>query len=697
MDLNSLTKEQAIALSLEARKRGDVELASWLRERASVLPTQSWDGTGNRPVTPATGAGSPADLERKMRLGSLRENLVGEGKVDTPGEYVGQFLNKAGETMTLGFVGDEADAAVRSVIRGTSYDDELAGARGREAQFDEDFPVASVAADLTGGIVGAVANPGSALARGGRTLLNYATRLGLAGGGAAAVEGGMEGEGMADRGIDAAFAAPLGAVGATGLGLGLDQLGRVPGVRRFLSDPADEIGQMFGLNRQQGDVMLESLPEEFGPDGLRALASMPDGGRLADAMPDQMMAASSNSPSVRRNALADYDQRIVDASPEAELNAMLGDPKLARVEQDQIRAGGAAERERLYERAFAQPIDYNTPEGQQILDLYSRVPDRIVRGAEETSRMRGAPFGNPPSTRQLDQVTRSLYDEAEASVGAMGGQSDAGNAMADLARDIRDLVRGQVGEYGDALTKAGDDIGTIRAIRVGSRMLSMPQDAFVATVKGMKPPEISAVKTGIRSAIDDARSRVKASLADPSTDVREVITMLRELSSPAARRKMRAVLGDTEEGQLSTVLARVTNLASLRDALDRRTGDAGARLFEQAMRETAQPGVMGQLRDGNVVGAATQGIRAMIGRAPGQMMRDVAQTYEAIGKVLLQTRGPEARQAVRMLEALRAGKGDRRKLISSIVEAMVLAMPQATEPMGAAMGLQIGTRNDGPR
>lgn len=74
-------------------------------------------------------AAARAELERRQAarpgLGQrIRDNLLGDDDPTTQnfGERVGSFLNKAGESMTFGLIGDEASAAVESVLPGVDYE-----------------------------------------------------------------------------------------------------------------------------------------------------------------------------------------------------------------------------------------------------------------------------------------------------------------------------------------------------------------------------------------------------------------------------------------------------------------------------------------------------------------------------------------------------------------------------------------------
>ena len=129
------------------------------------------------------------------------------------GEKIGSFLNKGGESMTLGLVGDEASAAVESVIPGVDYENRRDHYRREEEQFSDDHKIASFIAE-----VAPAAIPGAGVVGAGMQAASKLGRLAaITGGGAAAggTYGFMEGEGdIPDRVEDAAWGAGMGALGA---------------------------------------------------------------------------------------------------------------------------------------------------------------------------------------------------------------------------------------------------------------------------------------------------------------------------------------------------------------------------------------------------------------------------------------------------------------------------------------------------
>lgn len=162
----------------------------------------------------------------------LKENILGDDDPTTQntGEKIGSFLNKAGESMTFGLVGDEASAAVESslgigrptttdLVKGdnrSAYERRLDHYRGQEEVLERDNPGAALGADLGGAVAGMALPLGmmGTLGRGAGLMPRIAasSATGAAGAG---TYGFMEGEGIDDRLEGAQNSAMLGAgVGA---------------------------------------------------------------------------------------------------------------------------------------------------------------------------------------------------------------------------------------------------------------------------------------------------------------------------------------------------------------------------------------------------------------------------------------------------------------------------------------------------
>lgn len=164
----------------------------------------------------------------------VMDNVVGGYLPEmSGGEKVGALLNKGGESMTFGLVGDEASAAIESLMPGVDYAKRRDHYRQQEKQIEQENPGLSIAADIGGAVLGALTPVGAigTLGRGAGLM----SRLGastLAGAGMGATAGFMEGEGAQDRVNQGETGAVLGGA----LGFAAPAIGA--GVQRFADSRA---------------------------------------------------------------------------------------------------------------------------------------------------------------------------------------------------------------------------------------------------------------------------------------------------------------------------------------------------------------------------------------------------------------------------------------------------------------------------
>lgn len=161
-------------------------------------------------------AGRALEQSQKSGAQSFKEFFLGDDDPTTQnlGEKIGSALNKAGESLTFGLIGDETSAAVESVLPGVNYEDRRDHYRQQEEVLERDSPGTALTADIGGAVAGSLLPLGAigTLGRGAGLLKRSAASAG-AGAGMAGAYGFAEGEG--DRLGEARSAATIGgALGA---------------------------------------------------------------------------------------------------------------------------------------------------------------------------------------------------------------------------------------------------------------------------------------------------------------------------------------------------------------------------------------------------------------------------------------------------------------------------------------------------
>lgn len=254
--------------------------------------------------------GAPSPEAPQRSLGTiLYDNLVGQDDgVMSFGEKLGTALNKAGESMTAGIVGDEANAAIESALSPATYDERLKHHRDAEAQLERENPGVALGAEIGGAMlpVGGVALGLKGAGMGTRMLLS-----GLAGAGQAGTYGFMEGEGAQDRLHDAEVNAAIG-------GLAGAAFPPVAALARNVAAPfADAAKSALGIgNARRASQAIGQAVERSGQtsdDLVAAIQRAADDGQpefvLADALghPGQrQLAGLARRPGDGRTEIVDF-------------------------------------------------------------------------------------------------------------------------------------------------------------------------------------------------------------------------------------------------------------------------------------------------------------------------------------------------------------------------------------------------------
>ena len=168
---------------------------------------------------------------------NMRDNLFGDDDPTTlnRGEMTAAALNKAGEAMTMGLVGDEAAGAFDAATGRGDYAERRDFYRAQERQLEEQAPGVALGAEVAGALIGPGKGAGAFVNRG----VGTAARIGrgaAVGAGSGAVYGAAEGEGGEGRAFEGAKGALAGAVGGAGftaLGQGFNRV-----AQRLSRDPA---------------------------------------------------------------------------------------------------------------------------------------------------------------------------------------------------------------------------------------------------------------------------------------------------------------------------------------------------------------------------------------------------------------------------------------------------------------------------
>lgn len=697
-----MTEQELMDAGREAIAQGDTATAARIREQLLAMQSGS------------SAAASTPSAPRGGFMQTIRDNLLGDNDDTTmnTGEKIGQFMENMGESMTFGLVGDEARAGFQSLRRGTSYGDELARNRQQEELFAAEHPVADVVADVSGGLTGAVfggtalgaAGLGARAATWGANALRNAT-AGAAGG---ATFGFMEGEGgAAARAGDALAGGIVG--GVAGAALPEVIRGAVAVARRAgitSRTPVQQIARLLNVNEDVARQVSLAIDDQALQEADAVAARLGNDFMLADTpgLAPVLDAAANASPLAAQTTSRALVGRANQAGQEATaaMDQALGAPVGVADRIAGIRQNNSGVRGQQYDQAYANPIDYSRSAGQTLLNRLQRVPQDVRAAARrlmdiegQSSRQRMISI-NPdgsysvkrlPDTREIDYMTRSMGDAAEATrgTGALRGMSSEGRAVSRLQGEIRTLLKRLNPDYAQAVGTARRDIRDVAAIEAGERALTanVTRSEFGQVLQGMTGRERKMVMAGARDFLDDTLARVRPTMLSPDTDVREAQKIVQLLGSREVVDKLRMLLPADEADQLISTMNRSATMMQLLAETAANSKTAFRTALQQAMREAMEPGVIGTLAQGRPVAATQRLVQQTTGQTRHEINMQMMRGFEVLAETLVKTRGPEARKALAQLRrAMSGNQFPTQEQIDVIVRGLTTGGVLASAPRG---------------
>ena len=597
-----------------------------------------------------------------------------------------------------------------------SYIDEMAGDQAGEnwrkvsqamqrERPGESFGL-NVAGGLTSGGLTAAAAPtkaaqlGKYLTGGNRTsTLAKVKQAALGTAGLAGLEGGIygygEGETPEERAETAAKGAAFGATTGAVMGplMGLASKG-IENVGTFFRKTApDAIAKHLGISTNAAKVIQATFEAGDGiENAIQNVRKAGDTGMVADADIAQQMlldAAATASPQARRITSQEIGQRATDVRQnlESKLTETLGDAPIGpRAAAEQIAERTRPQRQAAYQKAYGQRIDYDTPEGQALNEVISRVPakdlaaaieranEKILMRSDELLEQGIQPrqfkakmdpetgdmvFEEQPSMMQLDFLKRSLGDIAEGAKTPLGRST--GESI-DYER-ITGQLRGRMGEispdYDKAVRLGGENIADQKAFTMGSKALNTKTKVEdVMDILGDNPTatQLEAAKMGLRQNIRQSLDEVKEVPSDPEGHARQIAEFMKMSSSPAARQKIRLIMGDEAESLLNQ-LDEVKAAVELRFATSINSKTAARQQAIGSVEEITDQGVFGKFARGEPIDASKEVMQILTGQTKDVTEAKRLEIFDEIAKALTQKRGKDAEAALRYIQ--KASRGER--------------------------------------
>lgn len=544
---------------------------------------------------------------------------------------------------------------------GERYDRALEAERQQNARFRDEYPVSSTAAEIAGNVAAVAATPlamAGAPVKGASLGANMLRGAG-AGAGFGAAYGFGSGEGGAgERAASAALGSGLGAVG--GAAVPAIAAGAGKAAEKALSSQA---AKRLGMSKPVYGTLRNTLADDTAiGGGASRIAAAGDDAMLADAGPGSvnLLDAVAQYPGGRQVAIPAVSQRAGAANTQAAsaLDDALVRGRGATGSADAIRATTAGARDRAYREAYESAIDYASPVGRELDDLLSRVPSRAVSDANRLLSLEGLPpitQGAKPNVQQLDYIKRALDGMARSGEGqgALGGQTPLGGAYQGLARAIRDKTAEAVPAYRNALSTAADPIRRKQALDFGYKLLrpGVSRKDVLDEVAGMTPAERNEAAFAVRDYISDVTANVRKAQTDTNLDARQAYKALSDLSSENARTKVAALIGDDAASSLFGELDRLGMAFQVRAAVAQNSKTAQRQLFNDALREQTEEGIVNAARQGEPGNLAKATWQRFTGATPADRQRVAEKSAEEMARMLTGVRGREAQTLAQRLMA----------------------------------------------
>ena len=625
-----------------------------------------------------------AVVEQQMNQGQWPAYITG---------MAGNFLQGAP------FLGEYVDEAMGAVSDGLGEVPGLkqALARAFQTKFAEMYPNSAMAAQIAGGLTSSAAAllaapgavPAVAAAAPASTLgqVGMGAGIGLVGG---ATEGAVSGFGAGQGGVgnridEAGNRAAIGGLVGAPVGAAAPVVSKIVGgvVENLTTRNTGRAARSEGVSPAAAELTGRMIQNDGGEAALRNLdapdAMLADTGPATAGLLDATIQKAGPGGAVAREAIAD---RAVAASKD--INVALNDafgrpPPVTSGQRGGMRLARTKRiTNQMYDRAYAKPIDYAGPHGREIENLLERVPESAFAEADKLMKVEGVESAQKlvqilddgsmvinqyPDVRQLDYITRSLNDIAKSGdgKGVMGGNTNMGRVHGNLAREIRGQLKKAVPEWGQAVNRAASEIGIKEARELGEVAMAARTtrgDLFEA-IEDMGDAELKKLREGVRANIDDTLANVKRTMTDGSTEAREGMKALKDLSGRASQQKLEMILGKREAAVLTKRLDKASRAFELRARTADNSKTFARQSFDESIKDITEPGALGTLLEGHPARAAQRLLQEMTNMTP-VARREVEQKLAGeIAQILTKRRGKNAgkvlKQLIKSLEKDEAG------------------------------------------
>lgn len=707
-----LTQEQIRKAARRALENGDTAAAQELIEYGMSLD-------GGKKAGPETVA-TTEDGGRVYRMADGKLGFTSPNFATTDPERVAQIMQGAtpvellqGDVDKQRIAEHPIAARANEVVRGTpfigSYADDAVGLvspqagenmRRTSGAMERQKPGQTAALNVAGGIAGAI--PMALAAAPSVMGALPASRVGqaiyglLGGSAAGATEGTIygagEGEGADERLDNAGRGAKLGGLLGAFTGAAAPLVGSAvrSAVGKLKGSDVGAIAQKFGISKEAATVVRQHLDADQLDEAVNTLRSAGADAMLGEATPGSR--ALLDATAARGGPAANVVNRAVDGRVSAAhgqftqaSDDVLGKPVQGLLTAaDEVAERSAPARSAAYSEAYSTPIDYASSAGRAVEDVIGRTPPKVVMDAiadaNEDMLARNMPrnqqimaqlgedgavkFVEMPNVQQMDALKKALQRVARQNVDTFGRLDGKGQRYDMLAGQLRDSV-GQAARtpdgrtpYLDAVKIGGDKLREEEALTLGRDLLrqNTTRDDVLRKMTGASADEKAAAKAGLRLAIDEKMANVRRIVSDPNIEARQVAAAIGEVSSDAARTKIKAVLGPQEANRLLDEVDRLTQGFNLRASVSENSRTARRLAVNSSIDDVTDRSFFQTAQAGEPIESTKRVVQLLTGETKEALAFRRDGVAKEIAEFLTNQRGRSAEAALEYVNKAVAGQ-----------------------------------------
>ena len=483
-------------------------------------------------------------------------------------------------------------------------------------------------------------------------------------------------------------------------------------IKTYVQDSSLSFGQLMEKLRLGGrDAQI--------PDADEAMAKLLDiitihGGEGASIVVNSVKDRAKNQLKGVDNVL---DQKLGKLEVDPTTGLKMDATDMAQV----VAKKTAPARTKAYKKAYAQKINYNSPDGQAVLAALDRIDPKIMQQAMSNANVKlkfdGEDLGQSgfeigrdgllkmvtnPNMLQLDYLKRALGELAYGTGDVMKNGRFVQTPDAQLYSQMYTLLNNTLKNVnkpkkGDSAyetaTKLGQDkIQRQNAIELGQQMLNPNVNARTISraMQDAGDAEKAMARFGFRSKIDETLDNVKRTINSPDVDINEVRKLLESMSTKNIKNKLSVLLPKKDADKIFKQLETARTALELRASVAKGSQTAervlGANRVDSIIKGI--PDAMGEiapLRTGQLIAQNVLKSKALSQGRKDLIMKELA-------NAMLGSKGKAARDNFKVLyKAVKDGQATDQQILEI---AQFIAGKITVAPVNATMNVMEDTETD---